>query len=91
MTQLIRAAGLRRPVEEDLEFSKDCFGIARGATLAAPEDGILRLVSRMDAIFPACKLGVAGPGKYSAIIYSLHAGIAGSRFGGGFISCGFMR
>jgi SRSO17 transposase len=27
MTRLIRAAGLRWPVEEDFEFSKDCFGL----------------------------------------------------------------
>jgi hypothetical protein len=26
-TRLIRAAGLRWPVEEDFEFSKDCFGL----------------------------------------------------------------
>jgi len=26
-TRLIRAAGLRRPVEEDFEFGKDCFGL----------------------------------------------------------------
>jgi hypothetical protein len=26
-TTLIRAAGLRWPVEEDFEFSKDCFGL----------------------------------------------------------------
>ena len=27
MTRLIRAAGLRWPVEEDFEFGKDCFGL----------------------------------------------------------------
>jgi hypothetical protein len=27
MTRLIRAAGLRWPVEEDFEFAKDCFGL----------------------------------------------------------------
>jgi DDE superfamily endonuclease len=27
MTRLVRAAGLRWPVEEDFEFSKDCFGL----------------------------------------------------------------
>ena len=27
MARLIRAAGLRWPVEEDFEFSKDCFGL----------------------------------------------------------------
>ena len=26
-TRLIRAAGLRWPVEEDFEFGKDCFGL----------------------------------------------------------------
>jgi SRSO17 transposase len=28
-TRLIKAAGLRRPVEEDFEFSKDCFGLGQ--------------------------------------------------------------
>jgi hypothetical protein len=27
MTRLVRAAGLRWPVEEDFEFGKDCFGL----------------------------------------------------------------
>jgi hypothetical protein len=28
-TRLIRAAGLRWPVEEDFEFGKDCFGLGQ--------------------------------------------------------------
>jgi hypothetical protein len=37
-TRLIRAAGLRWPVEEDFELGKDCFGLDQCQALHAPAD-----------------------------------------------------
>src|SRR5512142_1055006 len=56
-TRLIRAAGLRWPVEEDFEFGKDCFGLDQ--CQARPYTAILRHIVLVMAALAICAVTAA--------------------------------
>jgi hypothetical protein len=62
LTRLVRAAGLRWPVEEDFEFGKDCFGLDESQVrlyTAIPRHTVLVM-----AALAVCAVTAAAPWQF---------------------------